>query len=57
MRVPAGVGAEGTVRLTRDEFRQAVEQGARWAVKRGFGWKEDLERTEEEGCLSGAVRS
>ncbi len=56
-RVPAGVGAEGTVRLSRDEFRKAVEQGARWAVKQGYGWKEDLERTEEGGCLSGADAS
>ena len=53
-RIPAGVGAEGTVRLSRDEFREAVERGAGWAVKRGFGWKEDLERTEEGGCLPGA---
>jgi len=56
-RVPAGVGAEGTLRLSRDDFREAVEQGARWAVKRGYGWKEDLERTEEEGCLPGADAS
>ncbi len=56
-RIPAGVGAEGTVRLSRDEFREAVERGARWAVKRGFGWKEDLERTEEGGCLPGADAS
>ncbi|HSQ14768.1 MAG TPA: RtcB family protein, partial [Candidatus Binatia bacterium] len=56
-RVPAGVGVEGTVRISRDEFRQVAEQGAQWAVKRGFGWKEDLERTEEGGCLSGADAS
>ena len=56
-RVPAGVGVQGTVRLSRDEFRQAVEQGSRWAVKSGFGWKEDLERTEEGGCLAGADAS
>ena len=53
-RVPAGVGATGFVRLSRDEFRTVAEQGARWCVKNGFGWEEDLERTEEAGCIAGA---
>ena len=53
-RVPAGVGVTGFVRLTRDEFRTVVEQGARWCVKNGYAWKEDLERTEEGGCIAGA---
>jgi tRNA-splicing ligase RtcB len=53
-RVPAGVGCAGFVRITQSEFRQAVEQGARWCIKNGYGWREDLERTEEEGCISGA---
>jgi tRNA-splicing ligase RtcB len=53
-RVPAGVGSSGFVKISQDEFRQAVEQGARWCLKNGFGWKEDLERTEEYGCISGA---
>jgi tRNA-splicing ligase RtcB len=53
-RIPAGVGATGFVRLSRDEFREVVEQGGRWCVKNGFGWEEDLERTEEAGCIAGA---
>jgi tRNA-splicing ligase RtcB len=53
-RVPAGVGASGFVRLSKDEFRRVVELGARWCVKNGYGWEEDLERTEERGCMAGA---
>jgi len=53
-RVPSGVGATGNVRLSQDEFRTVVEQGARWCVKRGYGTREDLERTEEGGCTEGA---
>ncbi|MEW6219171.1 MAG: RtcB family protein [Thermodesulfobacteriota bacterium] len=53
-RVPAGVGGRGFLRISRSEFRQAVEQGAPWAVERGFGWAEDLERTEEGGGIAGA---
>jgi tRNA-splicing ligase RtcB len=56
-RVPAGVGCSGFVRISQDEFRRAVEQGARWCIKNGYGWNEDLERTEEEGCISGADAS
>lgn len=28
--------------------------GARWAVERGYGTTEDLEHTEEHGCMAGA---
>lgn len=56
-RVPAGVGSSGFVKISQDEFRQAVEEGARWCLKNGFGWREDLERTEENGCISGADSS
>lgn len=56
-RVPAGVGSTGFVKISQSEFREAVEQGAKWCVKNGFGWKEDLERTEEGGCIAGADAS
>jgi tRNA-splicing ligase RtcB len=56
-RIPAGVGSTGFVKISRPEFRQAVEQGARWCLKRGFAWPEDLELTEESGCVSGADAS
>jgi tRNA-splicing ligase RtcB len=52
--VPAGVGAHGFVRLTDDEFRDVMVEGARWCVKHGYGWAEDLEATEAGGCLPGA---
>ena len=53
-KVPAGVGSTGFIRLSHDEFRVAVEQGARWCLRNGYAWPEDLERTEEGGCISGA---
>ncbi len=53
-RVPAGVGSTGFLKISQDEFRNLVEQGARWCVNNGYGWPQDLERTEEEGCISGA---
>jgi tRNA-splicing ligase RtcB len=52
--VPAGVGSKGFVKLSRNDFRQVLKQGARWCVENGYGWEADLELMEEEGCLAGA---
>jgi tRNA-splicing ligase RtcB len=56
-RVPAGVGSTGFVKLSRQEFRRVVEEGARWCIRQGYGWEEDLELTEELGCMTGADAS
>jgi tRNA-splicing ligase RtcB len=53
-RVPAGVGRGGFVRLDGDAFGQVLERGARWAVEQGYGWPQDLERTEAGGCFADA---
>jgi len=53
-RVPAGVGSEGFVKLTPQEFRKVIMQGGDWCVEKGYGWEEDLRRTEEEGNVKGA---
>jgi tRNA-splicing ligase RtcB (3'-phosphate/5'-hydroxy nucleic acid ligase) len=53
--IPAGVGSEGAIpRLGGEEQRRILTRGAAWAVGRGFGRGEDLEATEERGCLAGA---
>jgi tRNA-splicing ligase RtcB len=53
-RVPAGVGSHGFVRLTRTEFEDVLREGARWAVRKGFGTPEDLAYTEAAGAFLGA---
>jgi len=55
--IPSGVGAEGKIRLNEKEMIRLMTEGARWAVERGFGYQEDLEVTEEGGCLTGADAS
>ncbi|MEW6034283.1 MAG: RtcB family protein [Chloroflexota bacterium] len=52
--VPSGLGSEGKIRLSEKELDQLLVEGARWAVERGFGTAEDLEVTEDGGCLEGA---
>jgi tRNA-splicing ligase RtcB len=53
-RVPAGVGCRGFVHVDRDEFRDVLRDGARWAVENGYGWPEDLRHTEAGGRFEGA---
>lgn len=53
-RIPAGVGCRGTLQISRDDFRNLIEQGAAWCLKAGYGLPGDLRRTEEGGCMRGA---
>jgi tRNA-splicing ligase RtcB (3'-phosphate/5'-hydroxy nucleic acid ligase) len=53
-RLPSGVGTDGTRILNHDEMRAVMLHGARWAVEEGYGLPDDLEMTEEKGCLEGA---
>jgi len=52
--IPSGLGSEGKIKLSRKEMEQLMVEGARWAVRRGLGFKEDLDVTEEGGCVKGA---
>ena len=47
--IPAGVGSTGPIRLSDDELDEMLTGGARWAVRRGWGQAEDLDRIEEHG--------
>ncbi len=51
---PSGVGKGGNIKLKAGELERLVEDGARWALRRGYATEADLERTEERGCLEGA---
>lgn len=53
-RIPAGVGSTGRIHLSDDEMEAMLRGGAKWAVERGWGQPEDLERIEEHGCMAGA---
>jgi tRNA-splicing ligase RtcB len=53
--VPTGVGARGRLKVGQGDLRAAAVGGASWAVERGYGRREDLERIESLGRLDGAV--
>ena len=53
--VPSGVGSSSAIRLSLKDLDDVLRKGARWAVKEGMGMQDDLDRTEEGGCLDGAL--
>ena len=52
--VPSGVGRGGAIRLDEQEMNKVLKEGAVWAIKHGYGTKDDLEHTEEGGSMAGA---
>ncbi|MBU4377141.1 MAG: intein-containing RctB family protein [Candidatus Omnitrophica bacterium] len=52
--VPAGIGSTSDIRVNDAEEKKIMMKGAAWAVAHGYGAKDDLEHTEEKGCMEGA---
>jgi tRNA-splicing ligase RtcB len=52
--VPAGVGKGGITRLSRSALKDILSKGAEWAVEQGYGTKDDLLMTEENGRMKAA---
>jgi len=53
--VPAGLGSTGDIRLSVDKIDEVLVKGAEFSVEIGYGFKEDLEYTEENGKVRGAT--
>jgi len=49
--IPSGVGSTGSLKLSLREEKKMLAQGSRWAIQQGFGQDDDLERTEDHGCM------
>ena len=52
--IPVGMGSKGEIRLDDTEMDAMLSGGAVWAVERGYGTAEDLERIEEGGRATDA---
>jgi len=52
--IPSGVGKGTRVKITKDELKEIMVRGARWAVDKGYGGKEDYLFSEESGMMEGA---
>ncbi len=55
--VPSGLGSKGIIKFSKSVMDEVLEEGVRWAVREGYGWKEDLEFIEENGCMREADSS
>jgi tRNA-splicing ligase RtcB len=52
--LPSGVGTDGMRKLTQGEMHEVMLRGSAWAIEEGYGIPDDLDVTEENGCLAGA---
>jgi len=51
---PSGVGVGGDLSLSKTELKEACMKGAQWAKSAGYDTAEDIQFTEDNGCLAGA---
>lgn len=52
--IPCGTGKSGMLEVTKTELENVLNNGASWAVDRGYGKPEDLSHSEEYGKIPGA---
>lgn len=52
--VPSGVGSSGDIRASAKDEKEIFIKGAGWAIKKGYGVKEDLDFIEDKGAMEGA---
>ncbi|MBI4396091.1 MAG: RtcB family protein, partial [Elusimicrobia bacterium] len=52
--VPSGIGSTGRLRLSDENVRQVLKNGAAWAIEQGMGDGEDLDTIEDRGRLDTA---
>jgi tRNA-splicing ligase RtcB (3'-phosphate/5'-hydroxy nucleic acid ligase) len=50
--IPAGVGSEGSLKLSVKELNKILQKGAGHIVEQGYGTPDDLDFTEDNGCLA-----
>jgi tRNA-splicing ligase RtcB len=51
---PSGVGSESSLKLSRSVLEKVCREGSLWALKNGYASIEDIDLTEDQGCLPGA---
>lgn len=55
--IPSGVGRGAEEKLSDKELNIVLEKGAVWCLEKGYATKNDLENTEDGGCIRGADSS
>jgi tRNA-splicing ligase RtcB len=52
--VPSGVGSKIQLGFSRDDLENIANEGVRYVIEKGYGFKDDMERIEENGRIDGA---
>jgi tRNA-splicing ligase RtcB len=52
--IPAGLGGQSELEVTDSELDDIMVRGSTWMIERGYGWPEDVQRTESEGVIAEA---
>jgi tRNA-splicing ligase RtcB len=52
--IPSGLGSKAKIRLSLKELEDVLRFGARSPIENGYGWEEDADFLEENGCLKDA---
>src|SRR3989442_5232746 len=52
--VPSGIGSTRRIKVDMGHIDDVLSGGAKWAVKHGYGWPDDLEMIEAGGALEEA---
>mgnify|MGYP000185601262 FL=1 len=52
--VPSGLGSRRKASVSPSELDRIVTEGVPRVVEQGYGWPEDIERCEENGCMKNA---
>ena len=53
-KIPSGLGKGSEFQISKKDFKELLEEGAKYIIKKGYGIKEDYLNTEEEGVIEGA---
>ena len=49
--IPSGVGSKMQLGLTEKDLEKIAAEGSSYIIRKGFGFKDDVERTEENGVM------
>lgn len=51
--IPSGVGSKVKIGLSEKDLVKVCEEGVEYIIEKGFGSADDIEKTEEKGCMKG----
>lgn len=50
--IPLGVGSEGKLRVSDEDYKELLRKGAGWAIEKGYGNSDDYKNIESNGNIN-----